>query len=69
MAVLPQPEVSAEFTANADPGGKHKLDIVISRDGKGRAYHSEEYTIAETVKGAVDQILNDPYTAEHVRKG
>jgi hypothetical protein len=44
-------------------------DIVVSRDNKARSYHGDGKDSSEAVKDAVKKLLDDPHTAEYVRKG
>lgn len=71
MAVdLPRPkiDVTQSTTNNSEPTvNSTHVNVVISRDGKGKSYHGTGTNTVEVVKDVVEQILNDPYTGEWIK--
>ncbi len=65
---LPRPDVKVTPATERDPAASAgSVDIVISRDNKGRSYRAEGGSAPEVVKDAIEKILNDPYTGEWVK--
>jgi hypothetical protein len=65
MPPLPAPTVDVTPAADRDssaPAGS--VDVVISREGKGRSYRTVGGSTVDVVRDAVRKVLNDPYTAE-----
>ena len=66
---LSRPTVEVTPASDRDssaPAGS--VDVVVSRDGKGRSYRAEGGTSVELVKDAVKKVLNDPYSGEWIPK-
>jgi len=66
MATPPQPDVSVDI---ATKDGKQQVDVVLSRDNKAKSYQGVGSHNAEAVKDVVRKILDDPSTAEYVKRG
>lgn len=67
MATLPRPQVDVTPASDRDttaPTGS--VDVVISREGKGRSYRSVGGSTAEVVKDIAEKILGDTYSSEWV---
>lgn len=65
---IPQPDVEVT-DAPTGVHGTSGVDIFVSRDSKGRTYHGLGMTKNDAVKDAVKKLLDDPHTAEYVRRG
>lgn len=65
---IPQPDVEVT-DASTGITGASGIDVTISRDGKARSYHGVGVAKNDAVKDAVKKILDDPHTAEYVRRG
>lgn len=69
MATLPAADVTAAPASDREPGAPWgSVDLVISRGGKARSYRCDGQTVAEVVQDAVRKVLDDPHTAEHIRR-
>jgi hypothetical protein len=67
MTDLPRPEV--EVSHGAQGGGdsgaaSETVNVTIKRGSATRSYEATAPTRDQAVKGVVEQIINDPYTAE-----
>lgn len=63
--ILPRPNVEVSNTQGRDssaPDGS--VDVVISRNGKGKSYRSVGGNLQEVVKDVVEKIISDRYTGE-----
>ena len=67
---LPRPTVevtpASESDKSAPPGS---VDIVISRDDKGRTYRTVGGSQQEVVRDAIEKVLGDHYNAEFIPRG
>ena len=62
---LPAPTVDVTPATERDPSATPgSVDVVISRDGKGRSYRAEGGSTVELVKDAVRKVISDAHTAE-----
>jgi len=60
-ADLPRPDVTVNPRNDAG-----QTDVVISRDGKCRAFRSESASTENIIRDLVEQIIADPHTAEWI---
>jgi hypothetical protein len=65
-----QPRPTVDVTPSPAPEGQPSsgVDIMIHRDGKGRSYRVEGQAAADLVKGAIEKVIADPYSAEWIPK-
>lgn len=67
---LPRPTVEVSSAEGRDPNATPgSVDIVVHRDGVGRSYRVDGSSPTELVKGAVEKVLGDAYSAEWIPKG
>jgi hypothetical protein len=45
------------------------VDVVVSRDGRGRSYRANGGCVTEVVQDAVRKVLADPYSGEWIPRG
>lgn len=64
---LPKPTVTAEGTQE---GTAHRIDVTVSREGaKTRTYTGVGSSPAGAARELVEKMLDDPTSAEFIRKG
>lgn len=62
---LPRPDITVTSAKDRDPSASDgSLDVVVSRDGKGKSFRVEGGSSTELVKDAVTKTLNEPYMGE-----
>ncbi len=62
--ILPRPDVNVTHATERDPSAPPgSMDVVVSREGKGRSYRVVGDGTA-IVKDAIEKVLSDPYSAE-----
>lgn len=67
MTDLPRPTVTAE---SSQDGGTHKIDVTVSREaGKARGYSDVGSSVAGAARDLVEKLLDDPTSAEFVKRG
>ncbi len=67
MTDLPRPDVQVTHATERDPSAPPgSMDVVVSRDGKGKSYRVVGDTGQAIVKDAVEKVLSDPYSAEWI---
>jgi hypothetical protein len=65
MTALPRPNVEATPAPERDPAAPPgSVDVVISREGKGKSYRVVGDSGPAIVKDAIEKVLSDPYSAE-----
>lgn len=60
---LPRPEVKTTETSGVG-GTEITVDVVISREGRGRSYQGKGADAATVVKQVVEAVIADSYTRE-----
>lgn len=60
-ADLPRPDVSV---TSSETDGAHKVDLVVSRDGKAKSYAGAGPGRDAATRDVVEKLLADPHTAE-----
>lgn len=64
---LPRPTVTAESTQE---GTATRIDVTVTREaGKERTYVGVGSTPAGAAREVVEKLLNDPHSAEFVKRG
>jgi hypothetical protein len=67
---LPAPDVQVTTATSRDPSAPAgSVDVVVSRDGRGRSYRANGGCVTEVVQDAVRKILADPYSGEWIPRG
>jgi len=65
MTTLPRPDVTVTHATERDPTAPPgSMDVVISRDGKGKSYRAVGDSGPAIVKDAIEKVLGDHYTGE-----
>ena len=65
MTTLPRPDVNVTHASERDPTAPPgSMDVVISRDGKGKSYRVVGDTGPAIVKDAIEKVIGDGYTGE-----
>ncbi len=67
---LPRPVVEVTHATERDPSAPPgSMDVVVSRDGKGRSYRITGDNGPAIVKDGIEKVLGDSYSGEWIPRG